>query len=40
MLLIRCPYCEQELPEIEYRNSGEAHIDLPADIENENDDEY
>jgi sarcosine oxidase subunit delta len=26
MLLIRCPYCEEERPELEFRNAGEAHI--------------
>lgn len=26
MLLIRCPYCEEELPELEFRNAGEAHV--------------
>lgn len=31
MLLIRCPYCEMERPEIEFRNSGEAHVLRPAD---------
>ncbi|TIV95931.1 MAG: sarcosine oxidase subunit delta, partial [Mesorhizobium sp.] len=25
MLLIRCPYCEEERPELEFRNTGEAH---------------
>ena len=30
MLLIRCPYCEAERPEIEFRNAGEAHIARPA----------
>jgi sarcosine oxidase subunit delta len=31
MLLIRCPYCAAERPEIEFRNAGEAHIARPAD---------
>ncbi len=31
MLLIRCPYCELERPEIEFRYGGEAHIARPAD---------
>lgn len=26
MLLIRCPYCEEERPELEFRHAGEAHI--------------
>ncbi|MBK8457475.1 MAG: sarcosine oxidase subunit delta [Phyllobacteriaceae bacterium] len=31
MLLIRCPYCEEERPETEFRHAGEAHIARPAD---------
>jgi sarcosine oxidase subunit delta len=31
MLLIRCPYCEMERPEVEFRYGGEAHIVRPAD---------
>jgi sarcosine oxidase, subunit delta len=31
MLLIRCPYCEMERPEVEFRYAGEAHIARPAD---------
>jgi sarcosine oxidase, subunit delta len=31
MLLIRCPYCETERPEIEFRYGGEAHIARPTD---------
>ncbi|HTR13354.1 MAG TPA: sarcosine oxidase subunit delta [Roseiarcus sp.] len=31
MLLIPCPYCGMERPEIEFRNGGEAHIARPAD---------
>lgn len=26
MLLIHCPYCEQDLPELEFRHAGEAHL--------------
>lgn len=26
MLLIRCPYCEEERPELEFRNAGQAHV--------------
>jgi sarcosine oxidase subunit delta len=31
MLLIPCPYCEMERPEIEFRYGGEAHIARPLD---------
>ncbi len=30
MLLIPCPYCEMERPEIEFRYGGEAHVARPA----------
>ena len=30
MLLIRCPYCEEERPELEFRNAGEAHVPRPT----------
>ena len=31
MLLIPCPYCGMERPELEFRNGGEAHIARPLD---------
>jgi len=31
MLLIRCPYCGMERPELEFSYGGEAHIARPAD---------
>jgi sarcosine oxidase subunit delta len=31
MLLIHCPYCDMERPEIEFRHAGEAHIARPKD---------
>ena len=30
MLLIRCPYCCMERPEIEFRYCGEASLERPA----------
>ena len=32
MLLIRCPYCEEERPELEFRHAGEAHIARSTDM--------
>ncbi len=29
MLLIRCPYCEMDRPEIEFKNGGQAHLTRP-----------
>ncbi|MEM9999596.1 MAG: sarcosine oxidase subunit delta [Pseudomonadota bacterium] len=40
MLLIYCPYCQQELPEVEFRHAGEAHIERPADIAKITDEEF
>ena len=31
MLLIHCPYCEMERPELEFRYGGEAHIARAAE---------
>jgi sarcosine oxidase subunit delta len=31
MLLILCPYCGAERPELEFRHGGEAHIARPVD---------
>ena len=31
MLLIHCPYCSEDRPEIEFRYGGEAHIARVAD---------
>ena len=40
MLLIRCPYCEEERPELEFRNAGEAHIARSSDISAETDEAF
>ncbi|MEL6921499.1 MAG: sarcosine oxidase subunit delta [Pseudomonadota bacterium] len=40
MLLIRCPYCEDDLPEVEFRHAGEAHIARPTDIAKITDEEF
>ncbi|MBV1694561.1 MAG: sarcosine oxidase subunit delta [Hyphomicrobiales bacterium] len=32
MLLIRCPYCEMDRPELEFRYGGEAHIARSPDM--------
>jgi sarcosine oxidase subunit delta len=31
MLLIHCPYCEEDRPEVEFVYGGEAHIARPLD---------
>ena len=40
MLLIRCPYCEEERPELEFRGAGEAHIARPANMAAISDEEF
>lgn len=40
MLLIRCPYCEEERPELEFRHGGEAHIARSHDLANISDDDF
>lgn len=37
MLLIRCPYCEEDRPEVEFRYAGEAHIARATDPGAQND---
>ena len=39
MLLIRCPYCEEERPEVEFRQSGEAHLVRPSNMSEMSDEE-
>ena len=40
MLLIRCPYCDMERPELEFAYAGEAHIARPPDPSTYSDDEW
>lgn len=40
MLLIHCPYCEKDRPELEFVYAGEAHIERPADPGALTDDEW
>lgn len=40
MLLIRCPYCEKERPELEFVYAGEAHIARPLDPSSVGDDDW
>jgi sarcosine oxidase subunit delta len=40
MLLIRCPYCEEDRSELEFRWSGEAHIARPQNIADISDEEF
>jgi sarcosine oxidase subunit delta len=40
MLLIRCPYCEEERPELEFRHAGEAHVARPEHITEISDEEF
>lgn len=40
MLLIHCPYCQEERSELEFRAAGDAHIDRPQNIAEISDDEF
>jgi sarcosine oxidase subunit delta len=40
MLLIRCPYCAMERPEIEFRYAGEAHLARPAETTGLSDEQW
>jgi sarcosine oxidase subunit delta len=40
MLLIRCPYCEEERPELEFRHAGEAHLVRPSPITQMSDEDF
>ena len=40
MLLIHCPYCEEDRPELEFRHAGEAHIVRPSNMDEMSDDEF
>ncbi|MEZ5799631.1 MAG: sarcosine oxidase subunit delta [Nitratireductor sp.] len=40
MLLIHCPYCEEERPELEFRHAGEAHIVRPTNLAEISDDDF
>ncbi|MFU0505385.1 sarcosine oxidase subunit delta [Pseudaminobacter sp. NGMCC 1.201702] len=40
MLLIHCPYCEEERPELEFRNAGEAHIVRSTNIAATSDEDF
>ena len=40
MLLIHCPYCEEERPELEFRNAGEAHIARSPNLTGETDEDF
>jgi sarcosine oxidase subunit delta len=40
MLLIRCPYCEEDRPELEFRNAGEAHVARSPEIATISDEDF
>lgn len=40
MLLIQCPYCEEDRPELEFRHAGEAHVARPSPISEISDEEF
>jgi sarcosine oxidase subunit delta len=40
MLLIHCPYCEEDRPELEFRNMGQAHVVRSSDLANQSDEDF
>ncbi len=40
MLLIHCPCCEEERPELEFAHAGEAHIERPKDMDAISNEEF
>jgi sarcosine oxidase subunit delta len=40
MLLIHCPYCEEDRPEVEFTYGGQAHIARPLDPSAQTDSEW
>ncbi len=40
MLVIRCPYCDADRPEPEFRHAGAAHILRPADPASVSDEDW
>ena len=40
MLLIHCPYCDEDRPEVEFHGAGEAHIVRPSDMAKISDEEF
>ena len=40
MLLIQCPYCEEQRAEIEFAYAGEAHIARPPDPSGLSDEDW
>ena len=40
MLLIYCPYCQEERPELEFAHAGEAHIARPTNMTDISDEEF
>ena len=40
MLLIHCPFCEMDRPEVEFRHAGEAHVVRAPDPSTQTDEEW
>ncbi|MGO7748636.1 sarcosine oxidase subunit delta, partial [Rhizobium ruizarguesonis] len=40
MLLIYCPYCQEERSELDFRGAGDAHLARPTDIASISDEEF
>lgn len=40
MLLIHCPYCAEDRPELEFRHAGQAHIARPSNMTDVSDEAF
>ena len=40
MLLIHCPYCQEDRSELEFRGAGDAHIARPTNMADISDEEF
>ena len=40
MLLIHCPYCQSDFPELEFRGAGEAHLVRPEEMAGMSDEAF
>ncbi len=40
MLIIHCPYCQEDRPELEFSNAGEAHVTRPTDMDGMSDADF
>lgn len=40
MLLIHCPYCSEDRPEVEFRHAGQAHVVRSSELTSVSDEDF